>query len=158
MDFYLYSAFLVLTTQSSLQYSFTFTQSHTHSYSASISSTLLFYEGQFAVQDLAQGHFGMQILGRLGIKLPTFRLEDEHSTPSATAALFTVNSGTMFSLFIVCPGTWGDCAQTKIWDVPVPATQCPQLPGHASVSMQIYKPIWHHISKVYYTSFKQISG
>ena len=31
MDLYLYSAFLVLmTTQSSLQYSFTFTQSHTH--------------------------------------------------------------------------------------------------------------------------------
>ena len=62
MDLYLYSAFLVLmTTQSSLQYSFTFTQSHTHSYSASISSTLLFYEAQFGVQHLAQGHFGMQI-------------------------------------------------------------------------------------------------
>ena len=61
MDLYLYSAFLVLmTTQSSLQYSFTFTQLHTHSYSASISSTLLFYEGQFGVQHLAQGHFGMQ--------------------------------------------------------------------------------------------------
>ena len=39
MVLYLYSAFLVLmTTESSLQYSFTFTQSHTHSYSASISS------------------------------------------------------------------------------------------------------------------------
>ena len=50
-----------MTTQSSLQYSFTFTQSHTHSYSASISSTLLFYEAQFGVQHLAQGHFGMQI-------------------------------------------------------------------------------------------------
>ena len=68
MNLYYYRAFLVLmTTQSSLQYSFTFTQSHTHSYSASISSTLLFYEGQFRVQLLAQGHFGMQIyLGRLG--------------------------------------------------------------------------------------------
>ena len=87
----LYSTFLVLmTTQSTLQYSFTFTQSHKHSYSASISSTLLFYEGQFRVQHLAQGHFGMQIflffLGRLGIELPTFRLEDNHSTPSATTA------------------------------------------------------------------------
>ena len=62
MDLYLYSAFLVLmTTQSSLQYSFTFTQSHTHSYSASISSTLLFYEGQFGAQHLAQGYLGMQI-------------------------------------------------------------------------------------------------
>ena len=57
-----YSSFLVLmTTQSPLQYSFTFTQSHTYSYSASISSTLLFYEAQFGVQHLAQGHFGMQI-------------------------------------------------------------------------------------------------
>ena len=73
MVLYSYSAFLVLmTTQSSLQYSFTFTQSHTHPYSASISSTLLFYEAQFGVQHLAQGHFGMQIfLGRLGIELPT---------------------------------------------------------------------------------------
>ena len=62
MDLYLYSTFLVLmTTQSSLQYSFTFTQSHTHSYSASISSTSLFYEAQFGVQHPAQGHFGMQI-------------------------------------------------------------------------------------------------
>ena len=61
MDLYLYSAFLVLmTTQSTLQYNFTFTQSHTHSYSASISCTLLFYEAQFGVQHLAQGHFGMQ--------------------------------------------------------------------------------------------------
>ena len=60
MDLYLYSAFLVLmTTQSSLQYSFTFTHSHTHSYSASISSTLLFYEGQFGVQPLAHGHLGI---------------------------------------------------------------------------------------------------
>ena len=49
---YLYSAFLVLmTTQSSLQYSFTFTHSH----------NLLFYEGQFRVQHLVQGHLGMQI-------------------------------------------------------------------------------------------------
>ena len=70
MDLYFYSTFLVLmTTQSSLQYSFTFTQSHTHSYSASISSTLLFYEGQFRVQHLAQGHFGMPtFLERLGIE------------------------------------------------------------------------------------------
>ena len=60
---------------------------HIHSYSASISSTLLFYEAQLGVQHLAQGHFGKQIfLGRLGIELPTFRLEDDHSSPSATAA------------------------------------------------------------------------
>ena len=52
-----YSSFLVLmTTQSALQYSFTFTH-----LCASISSTLLFYEAQFGVQHLAQGHFGMQI-------------------------------------------------------------------------------------------------
>ena len=63
MELYSYSSFLVLmTTQSSLQYSFTFTQSHTHSYSASMGSTLLFYEAQFRVQHLAQGHFGMQIV------------------------------------------------------------------------------------------------
>ena len=73
-----------MTTQSSLQYSVTFTQSHTHSYSASISSTLLFYEAQFGVcsRTLRQA----DLLGRLGIELPTFRLEDNHSTPSATAA------------------------------------------------------------------------
>ena len=58
MVLYLYSAFLALmTTQRSLQYSFTFT----HSHSASIGSTLLFYGGQFGVQHLAQGHFGLQI-------------------------------------------------------------------------------------------------
>ena len=61
MVLYLYSAALVLmTTQSSLQYSLTFTQSHTHSYSASISSTLLFYEAQFGVQHLAHLHFYLQ--------------------------------------------------------------------------------------------------
>ena len=88
MDLHLYCAFLVLmTSQSSLQYSFTFTQSHTHSYSASISSTLLFYEAQFGIQHLAQGHFGMQIFWEdLGMELPIFTLEDDHSTPSATAA------------------------------------------------------------------------
>ena len=81
MDLYLYSTFLVLmTTQSSLQYSFTFTQSHTHSYSASTSSTLLFYEAQFGVQHLAQGHFGMQIFFDWGSNFY------DHSTPSATAA------------------------------------------------------------------------
>ena len=60
MDLYLYSAFLVLmTTQSSLQYSFTFTQSHTHSYSASISSSFLFYEAQFRVpKDTSACRFG----------------------------------------------------------------------------------------------------
>ena len=54
MDLYLYRAVLVLmTTQSSLQFSFYIRPV--------ISSTLLFYEAQFGVQHLAQGHFGMQI-------------------------------------------------------------------------------------------------
>ena len=81
MDLYLYSSFLVLmTTQSSLQYSFTFTQSHTHSYSASISSTLLFYSGfSILLKDTSACRFFLE-------ELPTFRLEDDHSTPSATAA------------------------------------------------------------------------
>ena len=61
---------VLMTTQSSLQYSFTFTQSHTHSYSASIGSTLLFYEAQFRVQHLAQGHFGMQIAEDWGLNCP----------------------------------------------------------------------------------------
>ena len=79
--------FLVLmTTQSSLQYSFTFTQSHTHSCSASISSTLLFYEAQFRVQHLAQGHFGMQI-GKTGdrtadLQVPTLPLSHSRSKSS----------------------------------------------------------------------------
>ena len=76
-----------MTTQSSLQYSFRFTQSHTHSYSASISSTLLFYEAQFGVQHLAQGHFGMQIFWEdWGSNCRPSGLEGDHSTPSATAA------------------------------------------------------------------------
>ena len=66
---------------------------HPVTHSASISSTLLFYEAQFGVQHLAQGHFGMQIfLGRLGIELPTFRLEDDHSTPSADHACMHAQS------------------------------------------------------------------
>ena len=56
MILYLYSPYLVLmTTQSSSQYSFTFTHSHTHSYSASMSSTCLFYEGQFGTLQHADG-------------------------------------------------------------------------------------------------------
>ena len=65
MVLYLYGFLVLMTTQSSLQYSFTFAHSQTHSYSASISSTFLFYEGQFGVQHLAQGHFGMQ-MGKTG--------------------------------------------------------------------------------------------
>ena len=83
--FYLYSTFLVLmTTQSSLQYSFTF--KHTHSYSASIGSTLLFYEGQFGVQHLAQGHFGMQ-MGKTGDRTADLQVGGRPLYPSATAAL-----------------------------------------------------------------------
>ena len=75
---YLYRASLVLmTTQSALQYSLPFTHSHTHLYSASFSSSF-FYEGQFGVQHLAQEHFGMQ-MGKTGIELPTFWLEDDRS-------------------------------------------------------------------------------
>ena len=82
---YLYSAFLVLmTTQSSLQYSFTFTQSHTHSYSASMSNTLLFYEGQFEVQHLAQGHLGMQ-MGKTGDPTADLQVGGRPLYPSATA-------------------------------------------------------------------------
>ena len=85
----LYSSFLVLmTTQSSLQYSFTFTQSHTHSYSASISSTLLFYEGQFRVQHLARGHFSMQ-MGKTGDRTADLQVGGQPLYPSATAALET---------------------------------------------------------------------
>ena len=74
MVLYLYSAFLVLmTTQSSLQYSFTFT----HSHSASIISTLLFYEGQFSVQHLAQGHIGMQ-MGKTGDRTADLHLSHSH--------------------------------------------------------------------------------
>ena len=85
MVLFLYSTFLVLmTTQSSLQYSFTFT----HSYSASMSSTLLFYEGQLMVQHLAQGPSACR-WGRLGIELPTFRLENDRSTPQPQPPLMS---------------------------------------------------------------------
>ena len=74
----LYSTFLVLmTTQSSL---------HTHSYSASISSTLLFYEAQFRVQHLAQGHFGMQ-MGKTGDQTADLLVGGRPLYPSATAQI-----------------------------------------------------------------------
>ncbi|CAB1427103.1 unnamed protein product [Pleuronectes platessa] len=41
--------------------------------------------GQFRVQHLAQGHFGMQIR-KTGMELPTFWLEDNHSTPQKQPA------------------------------------------------------------------------
>ena len=41
-----------------------------------------FYEGQFGVQYLAQGHFGMKG-NKTGIKPPTFWLEDDRSTISS---------------------------------------------------------------------------
>ena len=44
----------------------------------------MFYEEHFGVQHLAQGHFGMQIGWEDWGS--TFRLEDDHSTPSAIAA------------------------------------------------------------------------
>ena len=85
MVLYLYCAFLVLmTTQSSLQYSFTFTQSHTHSYSASISASQLcccpMRHNSGLLKDTLACRF----------ELPTFRLEDDHSTTSATAALISI--------------------------------------------------------------------
>ena len=79
MVLYLYSAFLLLflmTTQSTLQYSFTFT----HSYSASIRRTLLFYGGHSGFSIFPKDTSACRWV-RLGIKLPNFRLGDDHSTP-----------------------------------------------------------------------------
>ena len=78
MVLYLYRDFLALTAQNALQYSLPFTHSHTHSYIASTSS--FSYEEQFKVEHIAQGHFGTQ-MGRTGIELLTFWLEDDRSTP-----------------------------------------------------------------------------
>ena len=56
---YLYSTFLVLmTTQSALQYSLL---PITHTSIQCIYGQLFFYKGQFGVQHLAKGHFGMQM-------------------------------------------------------------------------------------------------
>ena len=97
MVLYLYSTFLVLmTTQSSLQYSFTFTQSHTHSYSRSISSTVLFYEGNSGFSILPKDTSAYRF-ERLGIKLLTFRLEDDHSTPQPQPQI-KLNSGNTSAL------------------------------------------------------------
>ena len=81
-----------MTTQSALQYSFTFTQSHTHSYSASISSTLLFYEGNSGFSILPKDTSACRF-GRLGIELPTFRLEDDHSTPQPQPPMWSPDWG-----------------------------------------------------------------
>ena len=54
-------------------------ESSTTSYSASISSTLLFYEGQFGVQHLAQGHFGMQ-MGKTGDRTADLQVGGQRST------------------------------------------------------------------------------
>ena len=82
MVLYLYRAFLVLmTTQSSLQYSFTFTLS----YSASIRSTFLFYEGQLEVQHLAQEHFAMQ-MGKTGDQTADLKVGGQSLYRSATSA------------------------------------------------------------------------
>ena len=72
--FCIYRAFLVLmTTQISLQYSFTFT----HSYSASISTSM---RGNSGFSILPKDTSACR-LGKLGIEMPTFRLEDGRSTP-----------------------------------------------------------------------------
>ena len=56
-----------------------------------------FYEGPFRVQYLAQGHFGKQ-MGKTGIEPPTFWLEDNHSTPSATGvSLLPCSAGSYYS-------------------------------------------------------------
>ncbi|CAB1437171.1 unnamed protein product [Pleuronectes platessa] len=52
---------------------------------ASISSTLLFYEGQFGVQHLAQGHFGTQ-MGKTGDRTAELQVGGRPLYPSATAA------------------------------------------------------------------------
>ena len=83
---FVYRAFLVLmTTQSALQYSF-YIHSVTHTFIQCI------YWQHFVVlwgtirgsASCSRTH--ADVLGRLGIKLPTFRLEDDHSNPSAIAA------------------------------------------------------------------------
>ena len=61
----------------------TFTQSNTHSHSASISNTLLFYEAQFEVQHLAQGHFGMQ-MGKTGDRTADLQVGGWPLYPSAS--------------------------------------------------------------------------
>ena len=85
MDLYLYSAFLVLmTTQSTLQYSFTFTQSHTFILLLAAICCSMRHSSGFSIL-LKDTSACRDFLGRLGIELLTFRLEDDHSTPSATA-------------------------------------------------------------------------
>ena len=80
---YLYSTFL-----SSLQYSFTFTQLHTFILAALCCS--MRHNSGFSIL-LKDTSACRSFLGRLGIELLTFRLEeDDHSTPSATATLWNV--------------------------------------------------------------------
>ena len=78
-----------MTTQSALQYSF-YIHPVTHIHTVHLlAALLLFYEAQFGVQHLAQGHFGMQIFWE-DWGSNCFRLKDDHSTPSATAASIAV--------------------------------------------------------------------
>ena len=87
-DNYLYSAFLVLTTQSTLQDSFTFTQSHTHIHTVHLLAALCcsIIRGSCS-RTLRHADF----LGRLGIELPTLRLEDDHSATAAPRCRDIVN-------------------------------------------------------------------
>ena len=153
MGLYLYSAFLVLmTTQSSLQYSFTFTPSHTHSYSASISSTLLFYEAQFRVQ----GHFGMHIF---------FFWEDWGSncrnreswqlctSISSTLLFYEAQFGVQhlaqghFGMQI-CWEDWGPNCPPSGWTTTTLPRQ-PQPPRcKSSVSERVYWCVWDQVLKV----------
>ena len=105
-----------MTTQSSLQYSFTFTHSDTHSYSASISSTLLFYEGQFRVQHLVQGHFGMQ-MGKTGDRTADLQVAGQPLFPSATAAPMCESSSTDANH--LGPSRASAYVESSVWDVSI---------------------------------------
>jgi len=59
---------------------------------------------QLGVQCLAQGHFDLQLMGRVGIELTTLRLQDGPLTPLSYSRPFMVNMGTVV-YFMVNMGT-----------------------------------------------------
>ena len=67
----------------------------THSYIASISSTF----SPLLVQHLAQGHFSMQ-MGKTGIDLLTFWLEDDHPTAQPQLPQNNIEKKPVFSLTV----------------------------------------------------------
>ena len=87
MDLYSYSTFRVLmTTQSSLQYSFTFTQSHTHSYSASIAALCCSMRHNWGFSILLKDTSACRF-GKTGDRTADLQVGGRpHFIPSATAA------------------------------------------------------------------------